>query len=118
MDIFDFFDMAGEIVEFFKAAGEDIGHLFNPKKKTKQSHFANREAKEQLDEQIIKEYEARRASEKADEEELEQTDDTESSEELNSSEQETDSCFDNDGFESGFDSDSDGSSPGSDGYIG
>ena len=33
MDIFDFFDMAGEIMEFFKAAGEDIGNLFKPKKK-------------------------------------------------------------------------------------
>lgn len=33
MDLFDFFDMASEIMGFFKAAGEDIGNLFNPKKK-------------------------------------------------------------------------------------
>ena len=33
MDLFDFFDMASEIMGFFKAVGEDIGNLFNPKRK-------------------------------------------------------------------------------------
>lgn len=157
MDLFDFFSMAGEIAEFFKAAGQDIGNLFKKKNKIKQSHFANREKesgwtadelskarepwdfmpieywqdllkeklkeKEQIDKKIIEDYGRKHASEKTDEQEPEQTNDKESSEpddSINSDENleaESD-AFESDGsFESGFDTDSDGSSSGNDGYI-
>lgn len=46
MDLFDFFSMVGEIAEFFKAAGEDIGNLFKPKNKIRQSHSASRKVDE------------------------------------------------------------------------